>query len=193
MERSLDQIFIKSLKSGDKIAFRTLVKTYQHQVLSTCYQFLKNTEDAEDTAQEVFIEVYRSIHHFKEESSLKTWIYRISINKSLDTLRRKKRKKRISQLIPILSIGKAWTETIPDNSKTAQEELETAEKFKLLEYALQKLPEKQRIAITLSKYEELTSSEISNVMNISQGAVESLIHRAKQNIKDSLLHHFNTR
>ncbi len=91
-------MLIEELQKGSQEAFRALMEQYSHDVISTCYSFLSSNEEAEDVAQEVFIEVYKSVRHFRKKSDLNTWIYRISINKSLDFLRKQKRKKRIADL-----------------------------------------------------------------------------------------------
>ncbi|WP_255763398.1 RNA polymerase sigma factor [Fulvivirga maritima] len=84
---------VSLLKSHDEAAFKEVVETYQNKVYNLCLGFLKNEGDAEDIAQEVFIEVYNSIASFQEGSTLSTWIYRIAVNKSLEVLRKNKRKK----------------------------------------------------------------------------------------------------
>ena len=84
------------LKKKDREAFKTIVETWQGLVYNTAIGFLQNAEDAEDTAQEVFIQVYESIASFKEESKFSTWLYRITVSKALDHLRKKKRKKRFA-------------------------------------------------------------------------------------------------
>ena len=89
--------------SGDEL-FRALVTEHQEMVINTCYRFVLNREDAEDLAQDVFVEVHRSLDQFREESKLSTWIYRIAVTKSLDHLRRMKRKKRFSSLKRIIGV-----------------------------------------------------------------------------------------
>ena len=85
---------IAGLKEGNEKVFRQLVADYQLLVINTCFGIIQNREDAEDIAQEVFIEIYRSIHKFRSDSKLSTWIYRIAINKSLNFIRDNKRDKR---------------------------------------------------------------------------------------------------
>jgi RNA polymerase sigma-70 factor (ECF subfamily) len=84
---------IKRLQQGDEQAFRQLVENYQKQVVNTCYGLVHSTEDAEDIAQDVFIEVFRSIQNFRADAKLSTWIYRISVNRSLNFIRDNKRRK----------------------------------------------------------------------------------------------------
>jgi len=85
---------IQGLRNGDENAFRFLVDTYQDRIFNTSLGIVQNAEDAEDVAQEVFIQVYKSIHSFKGESKLSTWMYRIATTRSLDLLRSRKSKKR---------------------------------------------------------------------------------------------------
>ena len=94
---------IEKLKQGDIKSFKIFVDEHQKKVLNTCYRFLNNKEDAEDLTQEVFIEVYKSISSFRGDSKISTWIYRIAVTKSLDFIRKKKRKKRFAILKKVFS------------------------------------------------------------------------------------------
>jgi len=91
-----EQILIEKLKQGDEAAFKQVVETWQSMVYNTALGILQNAEDAEDVAQEVFVQAYQSVKTFKAESKFSTWLYRITISKALDHLRRKKRKKRLA-------------------------------------------------------------------------------------------------
>jgi RNA polymerase sigma-70 factor (ECF subfamily) len=91
-------LLIEELMKGSPQAFQALVELHSRNVITTCYSFINSKEDAEDVAQEVFLEIYRSIRQFRKEANLNTWIYRICINKSLDFVRKQKRKKRIADL-----------------------------------------------------------------------------------------------
>ena len=172
------------LKSGDSNAFAELVSTYQKTVLNICYRFLLSKEDAEDITQEVFIEVFHSIRSFRADSKLGTWIYRIAVSKSLDEIKRRSRKKRISSIgktLGIESIAHLLT-----GSDRPDQRLEENEGLELLLKALNRLHESQRIALTLSKMEGYSNAEIAEIMQISVIAVESLVYRAKQNLKSIL-------
>ena len=96
--------FILKLKAGDKAAFNLLVSSYSKKVLNTCYRFLLNKELAEDISQEVFIEVFQSIHSFRADAKLSTWIYRIAVTKSLDEIKKNNRKKRMVSIGKILHL-----------------------------------------------------------------------------------------
>ncbi len=177
------------LQAGDPGAFRELVDNHKAYVLNTCYRFVNNQEDAEDISQEVFVEVYNSISGFRADAKLSTWLYRIAVNKSLDYIRRKKRKKRFAKIIPLYGYEDDEEIGIPaDNNPVL--EFEDQERRKLLNEAVGKLPENQQVVINLSKYQRLSNKEIAAVMNISLSAVESLNHRAKINLRRYLHHYF---
>lgn len=144
---------------------------------------MKNEEEAKDMAQEVFIHVHQNIHKFKGESLLSTWIHRIAINKCLEEIRKKGRQKRSAHLEDISD---------PAIQNKAQDffhpgiALEDKERAAILFQAIEKLPDQQQTAFTLSKVEHLSYEEIGKVMEKSLSSVESLIHRAKQNLRKLL-------
>ncbi|ABL64467.1 RNA polymerase sigma factor [Chlorobium phaeobacteroides] len=170
--------------------FRKLVLEHQEMVLNTCFRFVFNREDAEDLAQDVFVEVYRSLDQFREESKLSTWIYRIAVTKSLDYLRRLKRKKRFSSLKRVIGIEDP-SEDLPDTAgSNPLQSLAGKENANLLLDALNALPENQKTAFLLSKQDGYSNQEIADILQSSVSAVESLIHRAKKNLHDKLYKHF---
>ena len=186
-----DQILVRDLKNGEEGAFRYLVDQYQDKVYNTCISFVKNPDDADDLSQEVFIEVYNSIHKFKEESKLSTWIYRISVNKSLQYIRKMKRKKRFGFLIGIGDEGKLNDPAKLDFNHPGIM-AENKEKAAILFQAIEKLPDNQRIAFTLHKLEDLSYDQISEIMQKSLSSIESLMHRAKVNLKKELYHYYKS-
>jgi len=176
---------IQGLKKGEEPAFRFLVENYQDRVYNTAIGIVQNAEDAEDVAQEVFIQVFRSIHSFKEESKLSTWLYRITTTRSLDLLRSRKSKKRSGMIQRLFGDNNELTTEIPDfhHPGIALDQKESAASlFK----AIKQLPENQRLAFTLHKVEHLSYQEVSEVMQTSVPAIESLMHRAKQNLRKIL-------
>jgi len=175
-----EQEILQNLKSGQSGIFRKLVEHFQGKVINTCFGFVQNIEDAEDIAQEVFIEVYRSINTFKEEAKLSTWIYRIATNKSLDFIRKRNRKKRFAESKRIIGIDNPVENIVTDDYKHPQKELENTERIKILHQAINTLPENQKISFTLSKYEGLSNKEIADILNTSISSVESLMFRAKK-------------
>lgn len=185
-----DPILLQQIICGDSNAFKQLVERYQYKVINTCYGFVHQKEDAEDVAQEVFIEVYRSIANFREESQLSTWIYRIAITKSLDFLRKQKRQKRLDYIRNILRLDDQVEQLPAPQSTSPQTILENQERARILQHAVDSLAENQKIAITLHKYEGFKYQEIADIMGISVSAVESLIHRAKNNLQKKLYQYY---
>jgi len=184
-----EQELVEGIKNKSEKAFSELVLMYQKQVLNTCFGFLGNYEDAQDVAQNVFIKVYESAHSFRKESKLSTWIYRIAVNESLNY---KKRLSRRNFLKYFDFLNQNQTNKVENESNFIESEaiLELDEKNSMINKALDKLPESQRIAFTLHKYDDIPYQQISEIMNISLSAVESLIFRAKQNLQKYLVNYF---
>ncbi|HKI78875.1 MAG TPA: sigma-70 family RNA polymerase sigma factor [Ignavibacteriaceae bacterium] len=185
-----EEIQLNKLKSGDFKSFKALVDEHQKKVLNTCNRFVNNREDAEDLTQEVFIEVYRSLSNFRGDSKISTWIYRIAVTKSLDYLRKKKRKKRFGTLKNIFSEENPAIQVKSSESSNPDTNLENEDRIRILNEALGSLPENQRTVFTLSKYDEMSYAEIAEIMDTSLSSVESLIHRAKVNLKKKLTQYY---
>ena len=186
----MTDIFLNDLKTGSEEAFKKLMDLHQDRVINICFRFLNNRADAEDTAQDVFVEVYQSICRFRGDAKLSTWIYRIAVSKSLDTIRKTKRKKRMVQLKSLFGLEAheepaALSETNPDAT------LEQKERVAILNRCVGELAENQEIAITLNKYEGFSYKEIAEIMGTSLSAVESLIHRGMKNLKEKLYQYYD--
>ncbi|MBK6536804.1 MAG: RNA polymerase sigma factor [Ignavibacteria bacterium] len=177
---------IEKLRLGDEKAFRILFDLYKINVYNTASGFLTNVNDAEDVTQEVFIQVFKSIKHFKENSKLSTWIYRITITKCLDLLRKKKTKKRFAFFVDLFENDEKDKEEVFVNYEHPGIQTDKLELSKILFKEIDKLPDNQRISFVLNKVEKLGYQEISEVMGISVPAVESLIFRAKSGLKKRL-------
>jgi RNA polymerase sigma-70 factor (ECF subfamily) len=185
-----ERSFLELLQSGDEEAFRRLVENYQHLVINTCYRFIGSKEDAEDIAQDVFVEVYRSIGGFRQQAKLSTWIHRIAVTRSLDFIRRRNRKKRFGSVRALLD----WpdqAEELPAPARTSPaHDLEHQERRRILQQALDALPDSQQAAITLSKMEGFSNREIAEIMGTSIASVEALIHRAKASLRKKLTRYY---
>ncbi|MBN1252473.1 MAG: RNA polymerase sigma factor [Bacteroidales bacterium] len=181
-----DNQLIKNIQNKDSKAFQTLVERHQTKVINICNGFVHNKDDAQDIAQEVFIEIYKSIDKFRSEAKLSTWIYRISVNKSLNFIRDNKKNKWLQSLDLLFVSDK----NINNNSFIDEDKLEEEEKTKIIHQALNSLAENQKIAFTLNKYEDLSYKEISEIMKISISSVESLMFRAKKNLQKKLINYY---
>ncbi len=154
-------------------------------VYNTALGILQNEEDAEDTAQEVFMKVYEAIDSFKEESKLSTWIYRITVTKSMDLIRRKKRKKRFAFIQSLYGKNDDVMIDPPDFFHPGIS-LENKENAAVLFKAIDKLSPNQKIAFVLNKIEGLSYIEIGEVMTLSDSAVDALLQRAKKKLQGNL-------
>ena len=179
--------FIKNLQKGSQTAFSQLIDAYQQKVFGTCISFVPNKEDAEDIAQEVFLEVYKSISKFKGNSKLSTWIYRIATNKCLEFIRKKNTKKRFAFMQTILG------NEIPLDKTSYFTEfnhpgivLENKEKSATIFKAINTLPETQRVIFTLAKIDGKSYQEIVEITGKSLSSVESVMFRAKKALKEKL-------
>lgn len=176
---------IERLKNGDEAAFKEIVESSQGLVYNTALGIVQNPEDAEDVAQEVFVQLYESIKSFKGESKLSTWLYRITVSKAMDHLRKKKRKKRFAYVQSLFGVNEELLHDPPDFVHPGVS-LDNKEKAKELFKAIDQLPAKQKIAFTLNRIEGLSYQEISEIMKLTVASVESLLHRARKNLRKNL-------
>lgn len=181
---------IKELKEGKEPAFKLLVEHFQKKIYNTCLGLLQNSEDAEDVTQEVFVIIYKSIHQFKGESKLSTWMYRIAVTKSLEHIRMKNRKKRFAYIQHLFTNEDGIIKNEPKHFYHPGVQLENKERAAILFSAIDKLPQNQKTAFILSKLEDLSYTEISEVMNLSISSIESLLFRAKQNLQKILENYY---
>ncbi len=179
---------IKGIQQGDRKSFQTLVETYQRMVVNTCLGIVHNKADAEDLAQDVFLEIFRTAENFRGDSKVSTWLYRIATNRSLNMIRNNKRKRFFQSIEEAFTGGRNHGSEISENRNDQPDQnITDQQRSDLLHRAIDRLPEKQRIAFTLNKYEELPYQQIAEIMEISLASVESLIHRAKKNLQEQLL------
>jgi RNA polymerase sigma factor (sigma-70 family) len=177
------QELIIKLQQGDEGAFKAIVEAWQSMVYNTAISIVQNAEDAEDITQETFVQVYQSVNTFRGDAKFSTWLYRIVVTKSLDHVRKKKRKKRFAVLQTFF--GEIEENSIPDFNHPGVM-IEKKEKAHELFKALKQIPDKQRIAFTLHKMEGMSYLEVAEIMNTTLYAVESLLQRAKNNLKKEL-------
>lgn len=178
---------INIILQGNKDKFRLLVERYQSMIFRTCIGFLHEKDEAEDLTQEIFIQVYQSLKSFKGRSAFSTWIYRIAVNASLNRIRKNSRNRILDRIDSVFVAGKEKEIILPVYENEDPESiLIRLEKSKWVQEALDSLPENQRTAIVLSKYDDLSQKEIAEVMNLTEGAVESLMQRAKSNLRAKL-------
>jgi RNA polymerase sigma-70 factor (ECF subfamily) len=178
---------IKELQGENQAAFKELFDSFSTLVYNVAYRMLQNKQDAEDVTQEVFFHAYKSLKHFRAESQLSTWLYRIAVNRSLNHQRKRKLDRWLSLDFSQSdddSDDKGYDVTAEEGPDTMVEKKDTE---RIVQKAINSLPDQQRIAILLHRYEELSYEEIAKIMEVTVASVESRLHRAKQMLARKLL------
>jgi RNA polymerase sigma factor (sigma-70 family) len=186
-----DRELIQALQNNQQDAFGLLVDGYKDRIYNTILGLVQNFEDAEDLVQDVFIKVFENIHQFKGEASLGTWMYRIAVTQSLDFIRKKKRKKRAGTVLQWLGIGEKESLDVVEFNHPGVI-AENREQAAILFKAIEQLPENQKSAFVLQKVEGLSVQEIAGVLKSSESAVESLLSRARANLKNLLREYYSS-
>lgn len=175
---------IQEILAGNGDAYKQLVDKYRQMVFRTAMGFVHSKEDAEDIVQDVFLKAYTSLAAFQGVSEFSTWIYRITLNTSINFVNKNKFKRFLVDMETAVSLlfHRATEE------KNAASRIEEDERNIAVKNAIDGLNEKQRTAFVLSKYEELSQKQIADIMQLSEGAVEQLLQRAKSNLRKKLAH-----
>jgi RNA polymerase sigma-70 factor (ECF subfamily) len=166
--------------------FEEIYWQHKHLVYNLALQYVQNIEDAQEISQDVFVAIHQMMYSFRGESSMTTWIYRITINKSLDFLKARKRKKRFAYIISIFHRDSNETNYDIPNFNHPGVLLEDKEDLQRLFRLINELSENQRTVLILSKIEQMSQIEVAEIMSISPKAVESLLQRAKTNLQKKL-------
>lgn len=179
-----EQQTIQEILRGNRDRYRELVERHQSMIFRTCMGFLHHKEEAEDLTQDVFIQAYQSLERFRGNAAFSTWLYRIAVNACLNKLRKSRGNPILRKIESAFNREKDTVYHFPVPPADDPEHLLiTAEHREWVSNALDSLPEKQRTAIVLSHYDELPQKEIAAIMQITEGAVEALIQRAKANLR----------
>ncbi|MBD2721716.1 RNA polymerase sigma factor [Hymenobacter armeniacus] len=176
---------VLQLQQGSETAFRTLVERYQDRIYRTVLALLRSPEEAEDVAQEVFVEVYQTVARFRGEASLSTWLYRLATSRALKSLRKARAQKRFAYFTSLLGFDNAVLHEKPDHAHPLAL-LEDQQQLRLLLEHVARLPPQQQVAFTLRHEQELSYEEIAAVLSTSVPAVESLLFRARQTLRKHL-------
>ena len=188
-----DAVLMLRVKHGDRAAFAELVEKYKQPVMNLVYRTLRDETEAEDLAQNVFLQVYKSARRYESRAKFSTWLFTIARNLCLNEIRRRSRH-------PADSLEESHTEhedqprqQFEDKSSVAPpEKLLHGELAQKIEEALAELPENQRTAILLCRQEELSYEEIAEVLGCSLSATKSLIHRGRETLKEKLKPYLRT-
>jgi len=177
------------VKAGDEASFELLLHRYRTPLVNFLYRMVRNREQAEDLAQEVFLRVYRAREDYVPSAKFTTWLFRIATNLALNSVRDTRyRKLEVSIDAPISEAedGDERTLDIPEKHPNIEQHLVEDARRKMIRHAIDKLPEKQRAAVLLHKYEELDYAEIAKILNCSESALKSLLFRAYEALRVEL-------
>ena len=182
---SNEDLMIKTSK-GDEDAFEALALRHQTSVLNLIYRFIGDRTKAQDLAQEVFLRVWQAAENYEPKAKFTTWIYRITVNLCLNELKSARRKRWFSFHRTDEDSEKSIEETFSDGSPTAEDLLLAKERSRQISDALHSLPDNQRMALVLKRYDDLSYQEIAQIIGCSVSAVESLLVRAKRNLQEKM-------
>lgn len=177
-----EENLVRLSQEGDEQAFASLVKRYETKVFRLAYSFLRNREVSDDLAQEVFIKAYFGLPRFKFKSEFGTWLYRIAINQIKDYLRKEKRKMKEISLEAIKETPFVQNE---ESLRKEKERVEDRQRDLVLN-CLRTLPQKYQIILTLRDMQGFSYEEISRILKISIGTVDSRLYRARQMLRKKL-------
>ena len=185
---SLDeQELILKAKNGDMAAFEQLVAIHQQKIYTVAFRILENPEDAADVAQEALVRIYRSLHNFKGDSSLSTWIYRITVNLCKDALRKRGCVLTQSLDSSINEDKNSLFPQIPDGKPLPEEQYEQRELKHYLEKFIAELSPDYRMVIIMREQMDLSYEEISQQLEISLGTVKSRLNRARRILRERII------
>jgi RNA polymerase sigma-70 factor (ECF subfamily) len=178
------------VKAGDEASFELLLQRYRTPLVNFLFRMVRNREQAEDLAQEVFLRVYRAREDYVPSAKFTTWLFRIATNLALNSMRDTRYQKlEVSIDAPVTVDSEDGDERpldVAEKHPNIEQHLVEDVRVKMIRHAINKLPEKQRAAVLLHKYQELDYTEIAKVLSCSESALKSLLFRAYEALRVEL-------
>jgi RNA polymerase sigma-70 factor (ECF subfamily) len=174
------------VRDGDTQSFAILLERHRSPVIHFLYRMVQNQPVAEELAQEVFLRVYRSRANYEPTAKFTTWLFRIASHLALNWIRDRRHERGQESLDEDMPDGMA--RQVPDQGVSAEQSLVRKSKFDEIRRAIHSLPEKQKVAVLMHKYEEMEYSQIAAVLECSESAVKSLLFRAYESLRARLAH-----
>ena len=185
-----DAALVRAFQAGNKTSFDELVLRYKDSLFNLCFRFLGDYQEANDSAQEVFVKIYRSLKRFRLESAFSTWLYRIAVNTCKNKLKSSEyrhKKKMVHLDNPGRVEGKTHVLEMRDDTQSPLLELERKERLILIRRAIDSLPPAQKMVVVLRDLEELSYEDIANITGYSLGTVKSRLSRARLGLRKKLV------
>jgi RNA polymerase sigma-70 factor, ECF subfamily len=186
-ESSSDAEVMLRVKAGDRSAFDYLVQKYRRPLVSFMYRMARNAAAAEDLAQEVFLRVYRSREGYEPSAKFTTWLYRIATNLAVNHARDTRHERpevTVSLDEPDQDTGASLE--LPDRALTAEQAMVLRERMLAIRRKVDVLPERQRLAVIMHKYQQMDYRQIADVLKLSESATKSLLFRAYETLREQL-------
>src|SRR6266436_4388736 len=178
------------VKAGDGNSFELLLQRYRTPLVNFLYRMVRNREQAEDLAQEVFLRVYRAREDYVPSAKFTTWLFRIATNLALNSVRDNRyQRMEISLDAPVTTDaedGDEKTMDVPEKHPNIEQHLIEEARRRMIRQAIEKLPDKQRAAVLLHKYQELDYGEIAKILECAESALKSLLFRACETLRVEL-------
>jgi RNA polymerase sigma-70 factor (ECF subfamily) len=190
--RDYDAQLMLAFQRGDELAFQELIERNHSRVIGLAYRFVGSRAEAEDLAQEVFLRIYRARHTYRPTAKFSTWMFRIAANVSLNALRDRANRRDDVSMEQLAGEEKGPVTVADPETPSPEHRMGQLEFRRKVQEAIGELPEKERIAVVLNKYEGFSYADIARTLGCSTMAVKSLLARARENLKERLLLYVRT-
>jgi len=192
-EKAQDEILVRDMKAGHMEAFNKIFELYQRKIYALSFNMTRNQMDAQDVTQEVLLTIYRKIDTFQGKSAFSSWVYRITLNATYMKLRNKKKEQYVSldESLPNFNPSGFQNEKVSDWSKSTDSLLFSNENKKVIEKAVDLLPEKEKVVFILRDVEGLSTENVGDILDLTIPAVKSRLHRARLFLRKKLSHYFD--
>ena len=192
-EKAQDEILVRDMKAGHMEAFNKIFELYQRKIYALAFNMTRNQMDAQDVTQDVLLTIYRKIGTFQGKSAFSSWVYRITLNATYMKLRNKKKEHYVSldESLPNFNHAGFQNDKVSDWSKSTDSLLFSNETKKVIEKAVDLLPEKEKVVFILRDVEGLSTEKVGDILDLTIPAVKSRLHRARLFLRKKLSHYFD--
>ncbi len=176
---------VQRLQQGDGLAFETMIRAYGGRLLAVAQRIVRQDADAQDAFQDAMLQAYRNIGKFQGDSKLSTWLHRIVVNAALMKLRAQRRRPEtpVDDLLPKFDERGHWEAFTPRWTRTGRDDLEDQETREIVRRRIEELPDGYRTVLLLRDIEELDTAETARLLEMTEGAVKTRLHRARQALR----------